>query len=300
MAKRRPKTHAVAQSENTKLRSGGQRKKVTIRDRSTGESREVPWSPELSPRGRGRAVASTARTEDTCPDDCPFNGICYPHNVSAHKSSIFGMAKKYGIENTRAALDKIRGKTPYKAFVRHLVSGDVDNEYMSEANALHADRPDLTGWGYTHDWQRRQPSSAEGWTLNASTEAPEEAAEAIRRGWPTIITSPTDESLEGQYIEGQRVIQCPNQTHHNIGCADCQLCMDPNRNTVVQFTAHGSTKLIGNAIKFKRRLFKSDNPPAFKQPDAPSSTAAETSSVFMGMPAIPGKNDHFKIGTSEG
>ena len=32
MAKRRPKTHAVAQSENTKLRSGGQRKKVTISD----------------------------------------------------------------------------------------------------------------------------------------------------------------------------------------------------------------------------------------------------------------------------
>jgi hypothetical protein len=237
------KTHAVPVSSNQKLRQGGARADVE------GKA----WEPK---GGAPKIVASTTRTNDTCPPECPFNGtgdhndkqgvpICYP-NDKLGRPSIFQMAEKYGTEDTTQALDKIRKETPKGSAVRHLVAGDVASEgddYIQAANKLHKLRTDLEGWGYTHNWPKMESNEAEGWTLNASTETPEQAAEALGKGWQVVIESPEDDSLVGQRIAGRKVVACPNQVYHNVGCADCRLCRsDTPTRPIVEFKIHGQKK----------------------------------------------------------
>lgn len=273
------KTKAVVKSENTKLRTGGRRGP----DPKTGK----PWK-----RKKGKKdISATYRTADTCPDSCPFKAskICYAHDVTnPRQPTAFQVAERLGIEDTNEALDPIRDNAPYKGLVRHLVSGDVsseneqgevDDDYIEAANKLHEDRPDLEGYGYTHDWERIDPTSVKGWTLNASTETPEQAAEAIRRGWNVVIESPEDQDLSGQVIEGQKVQTCPNQLYHNVGCADCKLCLG-KQNKIIQFLAHGrNQRRVSEAINAAR-----------------SGPVSLGSTIPVGAPSA----EHFKAGFSDG
>lgn len=202
----------------------------------------------------GKIISSTSRTSDTCAPDCPFldkgehndiegKPICYA-NEKLGRPSIFQHAEKYGYDDTKAALEKIQYGAPKGSAVRHLVSGDVagkSDDYIKNANALHAARKDLQGWGYTHNWRRMNASDAKGWTLNASTETPAEAEEAIGKGFQAVIESPKGSELAGSRIAGRKVVSCPNQaTHGKVGCADCMLCRsDSPTRPIVEFQIHG-------------------------------------------------------------
>lgn len=225
------KTHVVNNSRSSKLMSS------------------IPGKQDKRP------ISSTSRTSDTCAPDCPFmykgehgdqDGvpICYP-NEKHGRPSIFQMADQHGIPSTQSALDKIQYGAAYKSAVRHLVAGDVaspNDDYIEAANNLHAMRKDLQGWGYTHHWRSLDPTQAQGWVLNASTETPAQATEALSRGWQAVIESPSDNLLHGTRIAGRKVVQCPNQTS-GIGCADCHLCRSnsPTR-PIVEFEIHGTNK----------------------------------------------------------
>lgn len=239
------KTHAVAISKNSKLIG----KELTDEQKANKEARGIAPRPP-------RPIASTARTEDTCAPDCPFMDkgehndqvgvpICYP-NDTLGRPSIFQMAEKHGVESSKEALDKIAYGTPYNAKVRHLVSGDVaspNDDYIQAANNLHAMRKDLEGFGYTHHWERIGQNPARNWTLNASTETPEQVGQALKLGYQAVIESPEGASLAGTRIEGRRVVSCPNQsTHGLVGCNSCSLCSDdtPTR-PVVEFMLHGQS-----------------------------------------------------------
>jgi hypothetical protein len=138
--------------------------------------------------------------------------------------------------------------------VRHLVSGDVDNEYIAEANKLHNDRPDLRGYGYTHDWRNRSPEEIDNWVLNASCETPQEVEQAIANGWQAVIESPADQSLVGTRIAGRRVVGCPNQKDVRAKCSSCRLCTTSSETRpIVEFTLHGNnTRLLADIIVKKR------------------------------------------------
>lgn len=212
-------------------------------------------------------AATTSRTVSTCPSACPFrvdfehpetgeqkqSSVCYAHTASnPGGQNPFSRAEAKGTTDTHQALDNIAKLAKPNTVMRHLESGDVDDDYMEAANALHAKRPDMRGWGYTHDWRnpKRTPDEAKGWTLNASTEGPEEAHEAIKQGWQAVIESPHDAPLHGTRIGGRKVVTCPAQTTDGrVGCATCNLCSNntPTR-PIVEFLAHGATGQVGRAI----------------------------------------------------
>ena len=202
----------------------------------------------------GKIISSTSRTSDTCAPDCPFldkgdhndiegKPICYA-NEKLGRPSIFQHAEKYGVQDTASAIDKLQYGAPKGSAVRHLVSGDVagsGDDYIHHANALHAARKDLQGWGYTHNWRQMNPGEVKGWTLNASTETSRQAEDAVNRGWQAVIESPKGQELAGSRIAGRRVVSCPNQsTHGQVGCADCNLCRsDSPTRPIVEFQIHG-------------------------------------------------------------
>lgn len=246
-----------------------------------------------SRKPNGPQISTTSRTAATCAPDCPFvqsgdhadsDGvpICYA-NERTNRPSIFQLvAKSSNAMSVGRVMKHLANNAAPGSAVRHLVSGDVlgeGDDYVEAANELHAARQDLQGWGYTHNWRRMTSEAAKGWVLNASTETPGEAAEAIRRGWQAVIESPAEHSLAGTRIAGRRVVTCPNQLHHAIGCADCHLCRSnsPTR-PIVEFIAHGSSGAIRKEIE--NRIM--------------SARAAEES----GNQSITGLTDHFKAGTS--
>jgi hypothetical protein len=149
---------------------------------------------------------------------------------------------------------KEKPRTPAGFEHGEIVSGDVDDEYIAEANKLHKDRPDLRGYGYTHDWRNRSPVEIDGWVLNASCETPEEVEKALANGWQAIIESPKDSTLAGTRIAGRRVVSCPNQEDDRVKCASCRLCTTSSETRpIVEFTLHGNNvKLLADIIIKKR------------------------------------------------
>jgi hypothetical protein len=201
------------------------------------------------------SMAATYRTPDTCASDCPLfidgKPKCYASAGAGGGS--FALAKKYG-KSVQEAFVRLTTQTPYKSVVRHLVSGDVDDEYIAEANKLHKERKDLRGYGYTHDWRNRSPEEIDGWVLNASCETPEEVEKAIANGWQAVIESPKDSTLSGYRIAGRRVVSCPNQSDDRVKCSTCRLCSTSSETRpVVEFVLHGNnTKLLADIIITKR------------------------------------------------
>jgi hypothetical protein len=252
----------------------------------------------------GKVISATSRTSDTCAPDCPFidkgehndiegKPICYA-NENLGRPSIFQHAEKYGVQNTSDAMDKLQYGAPKGSAVRHLVSGDVASEgddYVRQANKLHAARKDLQGWGYTHNWRSMNPGEVKGWTLNASTETSRQAEEAVNRGWQAVIESPKGQELAGSRIAGRRVVSCPNQsTHGLVGCADCTLCRSnsPTR-PIVEFQIHGKQqKKVSEAVVKARqgetRAYVAD----------PSGNMAKLVAERRAVRA-----DHFKVGFAD-
>jgi len=161
-------------------------------------------------------MAATYRTPDTCASDCPLfidgKPKCYASAGAGGGS--FALAKKYG-KSVQEAFVRLTTQTPYKSVVRHLVSGDVDDEYIAEANKLHKERKDLRGYGYTHDWRNRSPVEIDA---------------------------------------GRRVVSCPNQLDDRVKCSTCRLCSTSSETRpIVEFVLHGNnTKLLADIIIKKR------------------------------------------------
>lgn len=185
-----------------------------------------------------RPASATYRTADTCPTSCLFLDRCYAAPDNGPRAP-FRQAERHGQE-TPQAFARLTRDAPFRSVLRHLVSGDVTPDYLTEAAAFHAARPDVEGYGYSHRWEEMSPADVEGWTCNASTETPEQVEKALAAGWQAVITSPPGATLAGTRIAGRRVVSCPNQTDDRIKCSDCRLCrLDTPTRPVIEFVWHG-------------------------------------------------------------
>lgn len=209
-------------------------------------------------------IASTQRSSNSCPTSCVFNveqedgtfkSRCYA--ASGPGGGVFSLVNRSGTSDTKHQLGRIAEQAFRNSVVRHLVSGDVDPEYIEVANWLHQVRPDLTGYGYTHKWRESwlTPDSAEGWVLNASCETEADVQEALAQGWQAVIESPSEDSWAGRRLEGRRVVQCPAQKSDAIKCSDCMLCRtNSSTRPIVEFILHGgSLKSNSNMLTSVRK-----------------------------------------------
>lgn len=199
---------------------------------------KISVSPKSSNSKTG-PMATTQRTVKSCPPSCPFlrNG-CYA------AGRIFAVPEKHGELNYSALLALASKPLPYG--IRFNVSGDFltsngqpDLDYISAANVVADAHPSKAVIAYTHAW-RVIPRELFHFTVNASCETEEEAAEAIALGYEvTMVNAP-----EG-FVAGRRVVTCPATTEagkrNGVTCATCKLCSkDYEGRPVINFPAHGS------------------------------------------------------------
>jgi hypothetical protein len=211
---------------------------------------KVHFVPKTNNKKTGK-VAATYITGDTCPDRCPFLGVCYA-NQGTMGNTPFKIADKHGTEDLSRTADGIRA-LPDGALVRHAVSGEPTPEYVAEIGAAHEDRPDTLGWTYLHSWPDRSPAEfPANMVPNASCETRDEVEKAIGNGWDTVLVATGEEDeLIGSVVAGKRVIVCPNQTR-GVTCADCRLCMKRDRAVTIAFLPHGAHRKVSEAVSAKR------------------------------------------------
>ena len=160
--------------------------------------------------------------------------------------------KRYSLEN---ALEKL---SPSVRMVRVGALGDPSRASHStlRRNAQKIRALGLAFIGYTHHWREKANSKLNS-LLMASCETPEQADEAVSKGWRATTIVPWDTKGK-RFITpaGNQALICPAQTTAGITCNSCRMC-DAGRKTpfsVIAFLDHGpQTRMkIANARKAKK------------------------------------------------
>lgn len=213
-----------------------------------------------------RNISATWAAQHTCHSDCPLqqNG-CYAelHRAGLHTHRLNRRAAQLRVSlkqlRLRLALEEALGifKLTGKRKLRVHVVGDCATAQtagiVGKAMVAHEQKHGKPAWTYTHSWRRFGPKAWRGARVLASCESPQQARDAMARGYAVaLIVRPHPTHKVYQY-DGLNVVPCPAQMSDVVTCEDCTLCQNPkmllNRNLVIGFEPHGAaskriTKLL--------------------------------------------------------
>jgi hypothetical protein len=219
-------------------------------------------------------VSSTAA--QTCPTACPMRtdaqGGCY---AALGNSAVHWRALSEGRAATALDLqgltDAIRA-LPRGQLWRMNESGDIATRdgVSIDADALRAivdANKGRRGFTYTHH-EPMAPSTAErvslpgtgrlsnaalidaanvqGFTINLSANNPQHADTLAALGVAPVVTLMRPDAWQDKPTAttpaGRAIVRCPAEHIDGMTCAQCQLCANRDRRSIVGFTAHGSSK----------------------------------------------------------
>ena len=188
-----------------------------------------------------------------CPASCPFapanGGGCYASSgpLAIHWAKVTSGERG---SNWKDFLQQI-AELPIGQLWRMNQAGDIRDpktaagrqqlQQLTEANR------GRRGWSYTH--HRLTPAAvaavkgatAEGFTVNASTETIAAADAAVTKGLRAVTVVPsTDTRRVWRSPDGNPVVTCPAQVHDGITCERCKLCQNRAQDVIVAFRAHGT------------------------------------------------------------
>jgi hypothetical protein len=201
----------------------------------------------------------------SCPTTCGFRERgCYAefHNLRAHWDDVGRKGMTW-----RAFCAEIAALPPGTLW-RHNEAGDlpgrgdaVDSEALRALVRANFGR---RGFTFTHKLaaDRINPerarlfkwANANGFTVNLSADSGGGADELFERACgPVAVVLPHDAPDTGNRTPaGRRIVVCPAQTHA-MTCADCQLCAQPQRRSIVGFRAHGQYRALVTELVKERR-----------------------------------------------
>ena len=208
-------------------------------------------------------IAQTYSSANTCPDACTFKtyGGCYGQGYYTLKQWNRTAPEAPARDNVRTPetlREWIERNTAIGALIRHNVCGDICRPETSDINpnlivTLSQAFKGRRAYTYTHarktakNFEMARRAARRGFVINFSCERIEDADRVIRAGLPAVLAVPAPVEKGAKTPAGNRLIQCPAQTHENINCANCALCARAGRKTIVCFAAHGNKKTL--AIK---------------------------------------------------
>ena len=211
----------------------------------------------ITPKSKNAKVgkmAVTTSTATTCPTSCPFksNG-CYADSgpLKLHWDKV---TRKERGDDWSTFVEKIKDM-PAGSKWRHNQAGDLpgdmeklDNEKCIElAKANEGKR----GFTYTHydvldNFQNAitvNMMNHLGFTVNVSANNLEHADKLCDLDIAPVATVlPIDQTTNTVTPKGRKVVVCPATYKDDVSCASCMLCEKWDRNVVVGFPAHGTSK----------------------------------------------------------
>lgn len=201
----------------------------------------------------GIDVAVSTSDSKTCPDSCPLKGNgCYagggPMLIHWRKVNNGERGKEW-----KEFIQEV-SKLPFDSKFRHNQAGDLPGEN----NSIDAEKLDelsdviknkrLKAWTYTHkpltksNLDAIKKANLKGFTINGSADNLKEADSFKKKGIPVVVLLPVESPDTVYTPEGNKVIVCPAQRFKKSTCSNCLLCQKSNRNVIVGFRAHGSSK----------------------------------------------------------
>ena len=205
-------------------------------------------------------MAVTTSTATTCPTSCPFksNG-CYADSgpLKLHWDKV---TRKERGDDWATFIDKIKD-LPTGSKWRHNQAGDLpgdmeklDNEKCIElAKANKGKR----GFTYTHydvldNFQNAITVNIMnhlGFTVNVSANNLDHADKLCDMDIAPVATVlPIDQTTNTVTPKGRKVVVCPATFKDDVSCSSCMLCEKRDRNIIVGFPAHGTSKKKASAI----------------------------------------------------
>lgn len=208
-------------------------------------------------------IPVTGSQPRTCPPSCGLYGAgCYAEQfmVGMHWRRLM---QGQGV-TWKVLLDAIRN-LPLGQLWRHNEMGDLEgNGEEIDKRALYelveAARGSR-GFTYSHkrtNFKALRWANENGFTINISTDSPEQADEYSSEGCPVTTVLPHDAPERGNKTPGGlKIVVCPAEYIENKSCANCALCQNRTRGVIVGFRAHGDRKqMISEKQSRQLPLFK--------------------------------------------
>jgi hypothetical protein len=137
------------------------------------------------------------------------------------------------------------GETLDASLLRDLVGANAGRRgfSFSHKHRTHNDRL-LIAWAVS--W---------GFVINLSADTLEQADELASLGLaPVSVLLPHDAPRATKTPAGRPVVTCVAQTTPGVTCADCELCANAGRHSIVGFRGHGqSKKMLPQLVKLRRK-----------------------------------------------
>ena len=217
----------------------------------------------ITPKSKNAKVgkmAVTTSTATTCPTSCPFksNG-CYADSgpLKLHWDKV---TRKERGDDWSTFIDKIKD-LPTGSKWRHNQAGDLpgDMEKLDDKKCIELAKANKgkRGFTYTHydvldNFQNAITVNIMnhlGFTVNVSANNLEHADKLCDLDIAPVATVlPIEQTTNTVTPKGRKVVVCPATYKDDVSCASCMLCEKWDRNVVVGFPAHGTSKKKAAAI----------------------------------------------------
>ena len=217
----------------------------------------------ITPKSKNAKVgkmAVTTSTATTCPTSCPFksNG-CYADSgpLKLHWDKV---TRKERGDDWSTFIDKIKD-LPTGSKWRHNQAGDLpgDMEKLDGEKCIELAKANegKRGFTYTHydvldNFQNAiivNSMNHLGFTVNVSANNLEHADKLCDMDIAPVATVlPIEQTTNTVTPKGRKVVVCPATYKDDVSCASCMLCEKWDRNVVVGFPAHGTSKKKASAI----------------------------------------------------
>jgi len=217
----------------------------------------------ITPKSKNAKVgkmAVTTSTATTCPTSCPFksNG-CYADSgpLKLHWNKVTEGDRG---DDWSTFISKIKD-LPAGSKWRHNQAGDLpgDMEKLDDEKCVELAKANKgkRGFTYTHydvldNFQNAITVNIMnhlGFTVNVSANNLEHADKLCDLNIAPVATVlPIEQTTNTVTPKGRKVVVCPATYKDDVSCASCMLCEKWDRNVVVGFPAHGTSKKKAAAI----------------------------------------------------
>lgn len=189
---------------------------------------------------------------DLCPSSCPFRdgGGCYASTapLSLHWQAVTAGRRGAPWPDFLAQIAAL----PTGTIWRHNQAGDIQDPNTVSGrtmlrNLVTANRG-KEGFTFTHHRPRTaaaiqalKGATADGFTVNVSTESVADADRMVSHGLRAVTVVPsTDDRRVWRSPDGHPVVTCPAQVRDGITCDRCRLCQCRPQDVIIAFRAHGT------------------------------------------------------------